>query len=458
MCNFHLPTPFRCRKRPFSLPRSRKSLSSKLLAILSGSFQVNSPLELYLGSAVLKPVISNLSGRITRRFQKKKIVPMKRELQDLLWSEIALLTFEINAALRNFSDNVQEYDDSVPEILRAVQIHEFPLIVIFPKDGRAGKLVLHMIKHVSFAELGAKHGLTMNGKMRGSLTRVVVNVARWYEFTIGELKPVHESINSSVEKRVPSASLDVALGANGLELIYEAARLKTLISNKSFHSSLIKHILDLYQRVRDRDAGYERLQVDLEESTESVRMLEEGICFAQRNLEACERRVSAQKGQRSKAINRFESTIEALNLEAGSTSAALKKNFGYAQMKFTKGHIRLEKEKNSLSVEKTIVASSAMKLAVFEQLRTSITKLNRLNSIESMRRIMCVVLPLVIPIEAMRKGAVISKASIAELLGFNEKSIIGKHVFERSQTLHTSMLNNLNEVNIFEDAVLPVKR
>jgi hypothetical protein len=122
---------------------------------------------------------------------------MKRELQDLLWSEIALLTYEINAALRNFSDNVQEYDDSVPEILRAVQIHEFPLIFIFPKDGSAGKLVLHMIKHVSFAELGAKHGLTMNGKMRGSLTRVVTrvvfNVARWYEFTIGELKPVHRN-------------------------------------------------------------------------------------------------------------------------------------------------------------------------------------------------------------------------------------------------------------------------
>ena len=93
---------------------------------------------------------------------------MKRELRDLLWGEIALLTFEINATLRNFRENVQEYDDSVPEIVSAVQIHEFPLIVIFPKDGNAGKLILHMIKHASFAELGAKHGLTMNGKLRGS--------------------------------------------------------------------------------------------------------------------------------------------------------------------------------------------------------------------------------------------------------------------------------------------------
>jgi hypothetical protein len=383
---------------------------------------------------------------------------MKRELQDLLWSEIAILTFEINAALRNFSENVQEYDDSIPELLRAVQIHEFPLIVIFPKDGSAGKLILHMIKHASFAELGDKHGLSMNGKLRGSLTRVIVKVARWYEFTIGELKPVHESMNSSVEKRVPSASIGVAPGSTGPELIYEASRLKTLISNKSFHSTLTKHILDLYDRVKERDAGYQRLQVNLEESAESVRMLEEGICFAQRNLEACERRVSAQKGQRNKANTRFESTIEALNLEAGYTNSALRKNFGYAQMKFTKGHIRLEKEKMSLSAQKTVVARSGIKLAVFEQLSSSIAKLNRLNSIESMRRILCVVLPLVIPVDEMRKGTIISKASIAEILGFNEKSIIGKHVFERSQTLHTSMKNNLNEVQIFEDAVLPVKR
>jgi hypothetical protein len=83
--------------------------------------------------------------------------------------------------------------------------------------------------------------------------------------------------------------------------------------------------------VRERNLGCERLQVDLEESKESVRMLEERVCFAQRNLEACERRVSAQKGQRNKANNSFESTIEALNLKAGSASAALRKSYGYAQ-------------------------------------------------------------------------------------------------------------------------------
>jgi hypothetical protein len=186
--------------------------------------------------------------------------------------------------------------------------------------------------------------------------------------------------------------------------------------------------------------------------------LEEGISFAQKSLEGCERRVLTQKGQRNKGTNRFATTIEALYLEAGSTSAALRKNFGYAQMKVTKVQNRLEKEKVLLSAEQSIVESSGIKLAVFEQLRSSITKLNQLNLVESIRRIMCVVLPLVIPIEEMKKGRIISKASIANLLGFNEKSIIGKHVFESCQTLHTSIRNNLNSAKIFEDAALPVRR
>ena len=93
---------------------------------------------------------------------------MKRELWDLLWSEVALITFEINSTLNKFRDNVQEFDPSVPEIIRAVEVHEFPIIVIFPKDDNVMKLILYMIRHVSFAELGAKHGLSMNWKARGS--------------------------------------------------------------------------------------------------------------------------------------------------------------------------------------------------------------------------------------------------------------------------------------------------
>ena len=207
-----------------------------------------------------------------------------------------------------------------------------------------------------------------------------------------------------------------------------------------------------------RDASYQTLRDDLEDSRESIRMLEEGIHFAQKNLEACERRVSAQKGQRNKANSRYATAIEALNLEASSINSNLKKNCGYTKMKLTKGQNRLEKDKLVLCEEKAAVAVSAVKLAVFQQLHSSITKLNKLNSVESMRRIMCVILPLVIPAEKMKTDNIASKATVAKLLGFNEKSILGKHVFDKSVTLFTAMNSTSNEVKNFEDAVLHVRR
>ena len=50
-------------------------------------------------------------------------------------------------------------------------------------------------------------------------------------------------------------------------------------------------------------------------------------------------------------------------------------------MKLTKGQNRLEKDKLVLCGEKAVVANSAVELAVFQQLQSSITKLNKLNSV-----------------------------------------------------------------------------
>lgn len=105
-----------------------------------------------------------------------------------------------------------------------------------------------------------------------------------------------------------------------------------------------------------RDASYQTFRDDLEDSRESIRMLEEGIHFAQKNLEACERRVSAQKGQRNKANSRYATAIDALNLEASSIDSEF--NCGYSKMKLLKDQNRLEKDKLVLCEEKAAVNKS----------------------------------------------------------------------------------------------------
>ena len=47
------------------------------------------------------------------------------------------------------------------------------------------------------------------------------------------------------------------------------------------------------------------------------------------------------------------------------------------------------------------------------------------------------------------------KSGIAMALGFNEKNLIGKHVFERSLELHTALNDGTNAVQYIENAVVP---
>ena len=176
---------------------------------------------------------------------------------------MAQLTFDINKTLLNFCNNVQEYDTSVPEIVRAVRFHEFPILVIFPKEGSNGKLILHMINHLSFNKLRVKHGVSMNGKSRGLLSRLIVDVECWHGFTCEELKPVYESMNSSVEKRAQTKNTENDVASITPEVIYDSKRLKILISNKSFQPTTIQHILDLYVRVGKRDADIKSIQIEL---------------------------------------------------------------------------------------------------------------------------------------------------------------------------------------------------
>jgi hypothetical protein len=106
---------------------------------------------------------------------------------------------------------------------------------------------------------------------------------------------------------------------------------------------------------------------------------------------------------------------------------SLKKNYRYAKMKLVKETNRLQKEKEQILEQKNIYyVKSTIKLTMFEQLRVSITKLNEFNSQESIRKILCTILPLVVPDDQVRKQNCISKSGIAMALGFNEKNLIGK--------------------------------
>lgn len=102
---------------------------------------------------------------------------------------------------------------------------------------------------------------------------MVVDVARWRAFTIEEITPVYESMNSSYEKRGVLSDVEKSQAFSAPEVVYELKRLKVLFFNRSFQPSMIQHILDLYERVSARDTANKNLHIKLEETNESVRLL-----------------------------------------------------------------------------------------------------------------------------------------------------------------------------------------
>jgi hypothetical protein len=144
------------------------------------------------------------------------------------------MTFEINSTLRKVVKNAQEYDESVSELIRSITVHEFPIIVIFPKDCTAKKRVLHLIRSLSFEELGRRHGISMNGKARASLTRLVVDVKLWHDFTVEDIRPVHEAYTAHKAKGGGCPKVDELADSTVTEEIYEFKRLKFMVSNKLF--------------------------------------------------------------------------------------------------------------------------------------------------------------------------------------------------------------------------------
>ena len=66
---------------------------------------------------------------------------------------------------------------------------------------------------------------------------------------------------SSAEERVTSACIGEGPGSSGPELVLEVNKLKMSIGNKKCHTSIIESILDMCERLRERDERYQEHSV-----------------------------------------------------------------------------------------------------------------------------------------------------------------------------------------------------
>ena len=85
----------------------------------------------------------------------------------------------------------------------------------------------------------------------------------------------------------------------------------------------------------------------------------------------------------------------------------------------------------------TVVQSDkiSLPLLIFDNLKGNIELLNKFNSFESIKVILCAVLTMIIPPIEKRGKENSSNHAISNLLGLNNKSLLMKHVFENCESL-----------------------
>jgi hypothetical protein len=164
----------------------------------------------------------------------------------------------------------------------------------------------------------------------------------------------------------------------------------------------------------------------------------------------------------TKRLNAFDLETSNRDTECISLTSKLSKERGYNKMIATKNSNTLERKMNIMkenNIENT-KSKISLPLLIFDCPKESVALLNIHKSCKSLRSTLSTIIPLKIPSSTKRTEQSHSNHSIGNLLGFNEKSRIAKHYFERSDVIHKLKLiskENLT-VEMVEDILLPLER
>jgi hypothetical protein len=163
----------------------------------------------------------------------------------------------------------------------------------------------------------------------------------------------------------------------------------------------------------------------------------------------------------TKRLNALALETENRNSEWRRCESQLVKRAGYNKTVSTKNAITIKKGMEKFGVEKVLQNDKiSLPLIIFDNIKENIESLNRFNSFENIKVILCAVLTIIItPIEK-RSRENSSNHAISNLLGLNNKSMLMKHVFEKSESLLTTkkLPRGSCTVGMVESSLAPIVR
>ena len=333
---------------------------------------------------------------------------------------------------------------------------------IFPNnDVLTSSFLLFLASSQIYSNLANDHGISINGRCRGQATRLMINVWEWKLFTTKDFqdaysnflaKRVRKDQNNTVEKEpkiIEVKQLEVNV-------------LKRLLGQKGSKDGLLLHITEIYGKLLEANERIKGLETDQKELCETIDSLKSAVLREQRKSTNAKRSISAQKGMITKRLNALDLEISNRDTEWNVSVSKIVKQNGYNKMVATKNSNMLGREKNKIKMNNIKTSSSkiSLPLLIFDCLKESVSLLNVYNNNKSLRSILSILIPLIIPSSSQRMEQNHSNHSIGNLLGFNEKSKIAKHYFERSEKINRLKLNKreIVTVQMIEDVLIPLER
>ena len=352
--------------------------------------------------------------------------------------DIGDITFVINRSIRQCifdyeSSFIGDYGPAKKTVLA-----EFALLEIFPYDDEiALSFLLFLASNRVFSHVACEYGISVNGRCRGPATRLMINLGVWRLFAVRDLEPAYTTFLDGRAKKNLNFSTEKEKQISSIDKLDEIV-LKRMLGQKGRKDGLLLHITGIYAKIDNLNELIKEMGSDQIEMCDTIDSLKKLIQREQKKTENAKRSISAQKGMITKRLNALDLETTNRNMEWLQSTSQIAKHRGYNKMIATKNSNKLQKEMKIIKKNEMEIATSkiSLPLLIFDCLKESISLLNVHNNNKKLRSALSILIPLIIPSTSKRTEQNHSNHSIGNLLGFNEKSRIAKHYFERSNEVH----------------------
>ena len=201
----------------------------------------------------------------------------KRKHRTSLIIDIGDITFVINRSIRlcifDFETSILPDCGSSEKSLLA----EFSLMEIFPNnDIVTSSFLLFLASNQIYSNLTDEHGIFINGRVRGQVTRFMINLRDWKLFTMTDLQKAYNAFLEGRIRKEQNGSIEKEREVTKVSQL-EINVLKRMLAQNRNKDGLLLHITETYRRLSEQDELIKAMEIDQKEMSDAINSLKSTI-------------------------------------------------------------------------------------------------------------------------------------------------------------------------------------